>query len=161
MAKSIGASVSLLVLLMNIEDWFPSGLTGWISLQSKELSRVQGDFIRWFPHAVQNHGPSMCCFDIWWIEEGRGGEVYHPNNKFPSHSTPQISSLSQITLLISYWTNYSSHLPPGSRLHFLASSHGYANQPITSSNGKQRVRHPLDTPKLTPAVPACSVCHWI
>ena len=28
------------VLLMNIQDWFPLGLTGWISLQSKGLSRV-------------------------------------------------------------------------------------------------------------------------
>ena len=26
--------------LMNIQDWFPLGLTGWISLQSKGLSRV-------------------------------------------------------------------------------------------------------------------------
>ena len=25
---------------INIQDWFPLGLTGWISLQSKELSRV-------------------------------------------------------------------------------------------------------------------------
>ena len=25
---------------MNIQDWFPLGLTGWISLLSKELSRV-------------------------------------------------------------------------------------------------------------------------
>ena len=32
--------VSASVLLMNIQDWFPLGWTGWISLQSKELSRV-------------------------------------------------------------------------------------------------------------------------
>ena len=25
---------------MNTQDWFPLGLTGWISLQSKGLSRV-------------------------------------------------------------------------------------------------------------------------
>ena len=29
-----------LVLPMNIQDWFPLGLTGWVSLQSKGLSRV-------------------------------------------------------------------------------------------------------------------------
>ena len=29
-----------LVLPMNIQDWFPLGRTGWISLQSKGLSRV-------------------------------------------------------------------------------------------------------------------------
>ena len=38
--QSIGASASASVLLMNIQDWFPLGLTGWISLQSKRLSRV-------------------------------------------------------------------------------------------------------------------------
>ena len=36
--QSIGASAS--VLPMNIQDWFPLGWTGWISLQCKGLSRV-------------------------------------------------------------------------------------------------------------------------
>ena len=38
--QSIGASASASVLPMNIQNWFPLGLTGLISLQSKELSRV-------------------------------------------------------------------------------------------------------------------------
>ena len=38
--QSIGASASAWVLPVNIQDWFPLGLTGWMSLQSKELSRV-------------------------------------------------------------------------------------------------------------------------
>ena len=38
--QSIGASASASVLSMNIENWFPLGWTGWISLQSKGLSRV-------------------------------------------------------------------------------------------------------------------------
>ena len=38
--QSIGVSASASVLPMNIQDWFPLGWTGWISLQSKELSRV-------------------------------------------------------------------------------------------------------------------------
>ena len=36
--QSIGASAS--VIPMNIQDWFSLGLTGWISLQSKGISRV-------------------------------------------------------------------------------------------------------------------------
>ena len=36
--QSIGVSAS--VLPMNTQDWFPLGRTGWISLQSKGLSRV-------------------------------------------------------------------------------------------------------------------------
>ena len=38
--QNIGASASASVLLKNIQDWFPLGWTGWISLQSKGLSRV-------------------------------------------------------------------------------------------------------------------------
>ena len=38
--QSIGVSTSTSVLPMNTQDWSPSGWTGWISLQSKGLSRV-------------------------------------------------------------------------------------------------------------------------
>ena len=37
---SIGISASLSVLTMSIQDWFPLGWTGWISLQSKGLSSI-------------------------------------------------------------------------------------------------------------------------
>ena len=57
--QSIGASASAPVLPMTIQDWFPLGWTGWISLQSKGLSRV-------FPNTtVQKHqffGPQ---FSLW------------------------------------------------------------------------------------------------
>ena len=46
--QSIGASASISILPMNIQDWFPLGWTGWISLQSKGLSRV-------FNITVQKH----------------------------------------------------------------------------------------------------------
>ena len=38
--QSIGDSASASVLPMNIQDWFPLGMTSLISLQSKGLSRV-------------------------------------------------------------------------------------------------------------------------
>ena len=38
--QSIGVSASTSVLLMNTQNWSPLGWTGWISLQSKGLSRV-------------------------------------------------------------------------------------------------------------------------
>ena len=38
--QSIGVSASASVPPMNIQDWSPLGWTGWISLQSKGLSRV-------------------------------------------------------------------------------------------------------------------------
>ena len=38
--QSIGISALASVLQMNVQDWFPLGLIGWFSLQSKGLSRV-------------------------------------------------------------------------------------------------------------------------
>ena len=38
--QSIGVSALASVLPMNSQNWFPLGLTGWIFLQSKGLSRV-------------------------------------------------------------------------------------------------------------------------
>ena len=54
--QSIGASASASVLPMNIQDWFPLGLTGWISLQFKGLSRVFSNTI------VQNINSSALSF---------------------------------------------------------------------------------------------------
>ena len=39
-SQNIGVSGSTSVPPMNTQDWFPLGWTGWISLQSKGLSRV-------------------------------------------------------------------------------------------------------------------------
>ena len=47
--QSIVVSASTSVLPMNIQYWFPLGLTGWISLQSKRPSRV------FFSTIVQKH----------------------------------------------------------------------------------------------------------
>ena len=46
--QTTGVSASASVLPMNIQDWFPFSWTGWISLQSKGLSRV-------FNTTVQKH----------------------------------------------------------------------------------------------------------
>ena len=47
--QSTGVSASTSVLPMNTQDWSPLGRTGWISLQSKGLSRVFSNT------TVQNH----------------------------------------------------------------------------------------------------------
>ena len=45
--QSIGASTSASVLSMNIQSWFPLGLTGLISLLSKGFSRVFFNTLVW------------------------------------------------------------------------------------------------------------------
>ena len=44
--QNVGVSASTSVLPMNTEDWSPLGWTGWISLQSKGLSRVFSNTVK-------------------------------------------------------------------------------------------------------------------
>ena len=46
-------------LLMNIQGWFPLGLTGWISLQSRGLSRL------FFNSTVQKHQILGAQLSLW------------------------------------------------------------------------------------------------
>ena len=57
--QSIGVSVSASVLPMNTQDLSPSGWTGWISLQSKGLSRVFSNTTRNQPRTEQ------CRTEVW------------------------------------------------------------------------------------------------
>ena len=59
--QSIGASALALVLPMNIEGWFPLGLTGLISLPSKGLSRVFSSI------TVQKH-PILQCSVFFMVQ---------------------------------------------------------------------------------------------
>ena len=52
--QSIGVWASTTVLPMNTQDWFPLVWTGWISLQSKGLSRVFSNI------TVQKHPILQC-----------------------------------------------------------------------------------------------------
>ena len=69
--QSIGASASAPVLPISILGWFPLGLTRWISLQSKGLSRVFSNT------TVQKHQFfstqlslwSNCHIHIWLLEK--------------------------------------------------------------------------------------------
>ena len=66
--QSIGASASASVLPMNAQDWLLLGWTGWISLQSKGLSRVFSNT------TVQKHQffstqPSFCSNSHPWLAQ--------------------------------------------------------------------------------------------
>ena len=58
--QSIGAS-ALTSVLMNTQDWFPLGLTGLISMQSKGLSRV---FTTVQKHQFFGAQPSLCVVQL-------------------------------------------------------------------------------------------------
>ena len=61
--QSIGASVSASVFPMNIWDWSPLGWTGWISLQSKGLTRVFSNT------TVQKHQFFRAHIHTWLLEK--------------------------------------------------------------------------------------------
>ena len=58
--QSVGVSASASVLPVNIQDWFPLGLTGLISLQSKGLSRVFSNT------TVQKHQFFSAQLSLWY-----------------------------------------------------------------------------------------------
>ena len=62
--QNIGASASASVLPTNIQDWFPLGLTGWISLQSKGLSSL-----------LQHHSSKA---SVLWHSAFLIGQLSHP-----------------------------------------------------------------------------------
>ena len=67
--QRIGSSVSASVLPMNIQDWFPLGLSGFISLQSKGLSRVFSSTTvqkHQFSIAQLLYGPTLTAIHDHW-----------------------------------------------------------------------------------------------
>ena len=64
--QSLGTSAS--VLPMNIQDWFPLGLTGWISLQSKGLSRVFSSTTVQKHQSLYTTFSSCLSFENWKIK---------------------------------------------------------------------------------------------
>ena len=122
--RSIGVSASASVLPMNIQDWFPLGWTGWISLQSKGLSRVFSNT------TIQKH-PFFRCSVFFMVQ----------------HSHPYMTTLKTIALTI--WTfvgkvtsllfNMLSRLviaflPRSKLLHFMAAV------TICSDSGAQKIK---------------------
>ena len=57
--QSIGVSASASILPVNIQDWFPLGGTGWISLLSKGLLRVSSNT------TVQKHQFLLTLLSLW------------------------------------------------------------------------------------------------
>ena len=70
--QSIGVSASASVISMNILGWFPLGLTDWISLQSKGLSRVTFPS---FEVVCCSMSGSNCCFLTCLQVSQEAGEV--------------------------------------------------------------------------------------
>ena len=67
--RRIGVSASASVLPMNTQDWSPLGWTGWISLQSKGLSRVFSNTTvqkhRFFGAQLSSQSNSHILHDHW------------------------------------------------------------------------------------------------
>ena len=65
--QNIGVSALASVLPMNIHDWFPLGLTGWISLQSKFLSAhffISSTLLRLLKNIIKHVYDYLF---LWWV----------------------------------------------------------------------------------------------
>ena len=76
--QSIGVSASASALPMNTQDWSPLGWTGWISLQSKGLSRVFSNTTvqkhQFFSYAYRHMCVCVCVFIIGGFPGGASGK---------------------------------------------------------------------------------------
>ena len=92
--QSIGVSASTSVLPTNTQDWSPLGWTGWISLQSKGLSRVFSSLWPYHPECAWSHLIS---------------EESSPTPQFKSINSSVLSFLYSPTLtsLYDHWKNHS------------------------------------------------------
>ena len=114
--QSIGALVSASVLPMNIQGWFPLGLTGLISLQSEELSRIFSN------NTVQKHHFAVWLRELKLVLCDRG-VIYHIDifrkNKLEmcvTHLSPfssaEPSSCLQKAVLSPFYTEWAIFLGP-------------------------------------------------
>ena len=80
--QSIGASASILPL--NIQDLFPLGLTGLISLLSKGLSRVSSSITIWKHHSLALsllYGPALTSIHDYWKNHSFDYiDIYHQSD---------------------------------------------------------------------------------
>ena len=123
--QSIGVSASTSVLPMNIQDWFPLGWTGWISLQSKGPSRVLSNTT--VQKAVLNG--LLYCSKLFWtplvqVEKPHLWKQKSSHRLRVSHSTQdgQCASKSIYLGLKSFQTLSPSLLLPGYLFHSFPSS---------------------------------------
>ena len=87
--QSIGASASATVLPVNIQDWFPLGWTGWISLLSKGLSRVFSSttiWKHWFFSISLLYGPTLTSIRDYYFQKYKLGleKAEEPEIKLPT-----------------------------------------------------------------------------
>ena len=90
--QSVGASASESVLPMNIQDWFPLELNGWVSLQSKGLLRVFSNT------TVQKHQFFSTRLSLW------------SNPQIPTRKTTALTRQSFVSKVMSLLFNMLSRL---------------------------------------------------
>ena len=78
---SIGVSASTSVLPMNIQDWFPLGWTGWISLQPKGLSRV-------FSNTIILSAAQLSFWISIWIMQSLKNVLFSLRKRYKSSGWP-------------------------------------------------------------------------
>ena len=74
--QSIGVSASASVLPMNIQDWFPLGWTGWISLQSKTVRDLLQSSLLTVKTLLQHHSSKA---SILWHSAFFIVQISHPH----------------------------------------------------------------------------------
>ena len=97
--QRIGVSASTSVLPMNTQDWSPLEWTGWISLQSKGLSRVFNTTVQKHQlFGAQLYSPTLLLGIFFWLLQWWVSWFPCRPRDSQESSTPQFRSISSLAL---------------------------------------------------------------
>ena len=114
--KVLEFSPSASVLPMNIQNWFPLGLTGWISLQSKGLSKSLLQHYNSSISSLHTHTCKMICMMGrfsgqcligCWYQDRLSQAKFNPN-LFSHRNSRHLQSLSHHMIVTHIWEKFSA-----------------------------------------------------
>ena len=114
--KALEFSPSASVLPMNIQNWFPLGLTGWISLQSKGLSKSLLQHYNSSISCLHTHTcKTICmmgrfsgqCLIGRWYQDSLSQAKFNPN-LFSHRNSRHLQSLSHHMIVTHIWEKFSA-----------------------------------------------------
>ena len=148
-AQSIESSASTSVFPLNIQDWFPLGLTGWISLQSKGRSSV---FSNTTVQNIKNYNKRsrQTALRIPWKKFHQNGKSHASNRPLPTGKPKNVLKEETESRLAEGWAAafFDALLPP-------------MNSPLFCCCCCLEVLSYLPTAGQKPHLPHCKSSNWV
>ena len=123
--QSIGVSASTSVLPMNVQDWFPVGWTGWISLKSKGLWRVFNTTIQSINSLALSflYGLTLTSIHDYWKTIALTRQA--PKSELPHYALQACCSYAYVVISVSFCSHTPERVYPLTTLLLAHSWHNF------------------------------------